>query len=532
MLTLAPALPTAASGTAAPRSSLRRRPGPARAPQILRERAGPWSSWSGIEADTAVGVAAGATAVALLSGGTRRQQRRRTFASGSRTAATRVAVPGGSLGDVWADGVAPPSQQLFPWYDCWYPVHFIDAMDPTRPHRVSLLGLHLVIWNDGVTKDGSKQLGNWHVFQDSCPHRQGPLSEGRIEEDGNLLCSYHGWRFDGGGSCSDLPYSPPELRKKHMCNCRASCQVYPIKIVDSVLYVFPRSDPGASDAASAADVPLPSEMGPNGAEDGWTSRVAPAGIRDFRCSWDTMIDSLLRCNPCEHAADPARISASRDGFAYTGEFGRTEFCPPSLVKFYPDAPDGPFGGRVVVATHCIPTQPGGVRVISTLALRGGLSFTATPAAAALGFFLGPCPPWLKHALAPLATGPDSRILYPTRCLETAAAAGCGSGAAAFQSWLGSHAKGSIPWSCPDDALPLPESYDLLDTRDAHTEACHHCSVAYGNVKLMKYVSTATCCVALGFFPDGLERLGVAITTGLFAAALQALGSRFARSEEW
>lgn len=375
-MALAPALPTAGSGIAASRSPPRRRPGPACAPQILREPTVSWSSRSGVEADAALGAAASAAAAALMAGGTRRQQRRRTVASGSRAAATQTAVPRESPGDVWADvaGVpvvadVPPEQQVFPWYDCWYPVHFIDAMDPTRPHQVSLLGIHLVIWNDGVTKDGNKQPGNWHVFEDSCPHRQGPLSEGRVEEDGSLLCSYHGWRFDGVGSCSDLPYSPPELRKKHMCNCRASCRVYPTRIVDSVLYVFPRSDAEAPGAASAAVLPLPSEMGPNGAEDGWTSRVDPAGIRDFRCSWHAMIESVLRCNPCRQAADPPRISASRDGFAYTGEFGRTEFCPPSLVKFYPDAPDGPLGGRVVVATHCIPTQPGGVRVISTLALR-------------------------------------------------------------------------------------------------------------------------------------------------------------------
>jgi len=32
-----------------------------------------------------------------------------------------------------------------------------------------------------------------------------PLSEGRVEDDGSLFCSYHGWRFDGKG---DLVASP------------------------------------------------------------------------------------------------------------------------------------------------------------------------------------------------------------------------------------------------------------------------------------------------------------------------------------
>ena len=60
-----------------------------------------------------------------------------------------------------------------------------------------LLGLSLVLWKDG---------DNWRAFEDSCPHRRGALSEGRVEADGSLLCSYHGWRFDGDGACSSLPY--------------------------------------------------------------------------------------------------------------------------------------------------------------------------------------------------------------------------------------------------------------------------------------------------------------------------------------
>lgn len=43
------------------------------------------------------------------------------------------------------------------------------------------------------------------ISQDFCPHRLAPLSEGRVEADGQLLCAYHGWRFDSTGKCTDLP---------------------------------------------------------------------------------------------------------------------------------------------------------------------------------------------------------------------------------------------------------------------------------------------------------------------------------------
>jgi phenylpropionate dioxygenase-like ring-hydroxylating dioxygenase large terminal subunit len=39
---------------------------------------------------------------------------------------------------------------------------------------------------------------------DRCPHRNVPLSLGRMR-DGLLECRYHGWRFDGSGACRAVP---------------------------------------------------------------------------------------------------------------------------------------------------------------------------------------------------------------------------------------------------------------------------------------------------------------------------------------
>lgn len=39
---------------------------------------------------------------------------------------------------------------------------------------------------------------------DRCPHRNYPLSEGRVHE-GALECPYHGWRFAADGSCVAVP---------------------------------------------------------------------------------------------------------------------------------------------------------------------------------------------------------------------------------------------------------------------------------------------------------------------------------------
>jgi phenylpropionate dioxygenase-like ring-hydroxylating dioxygenase large terminal subunit len=39
---------------------------------------------------------------------------------------------------------------------------------------------------------------------DRCPHRNFPLSEGRVHKDA-LECPYHGWRFSADGACVDVP---------------------------------------------------------------------------------------------------------------------------------------------------------------------------------------------------------------------------------------------------------------------------------------------------------------------------------------
>lgn len=43
---------------------------------------------------------------------------------------------------------------------------------------------------------------------DRCPHRESPLSRGRVV-DGCLQCPYHGWTFDGDGRCVRIPSNDP-----------------------------------------------------------------------------------------------------------------------------------------------------------------------------------------------------------------------------------------------------------------------------------------------------------------------------------
>ena len=320
-----------------------------------------------------------------------------------------------------------PTDEQYDWLSQWYPVNVVETLDPSRPHALALLGLSLVIWNDGPTVRGKKQAGAWHVFEDACPHRLGPLSEGRVEADGNLLCSYHGWRFDGDGSCANLPYSPPKAAARQRCSCRAQCGSYPTRVVDGLLWVFPRSGPAAHAESQRVVMPLIEELHRPELRDRWEWKV-PAGVRDFPCGWDTMLENTL--DPAHFCAahhgtlgnrytdpQPYRFEITRKidrdaGFAVAGDFGTLEFQPPCLVKYVPDYSGMPFGGSLVLATYCVPTRPGWVRPLATVLHDREHELGSTLAERALGVFMaGVLPTWLGHVLSSVVLHQDAGLLY-------------------------------------------------------------------------------------------------------------------------
>jgi phenylpropionate dioxygenase-like ring-hydroxylating dioxygenase large terminal subunit len=77
---------------------------------------------------------------------------------------------------------------------CWHPVaRSADVAED--PFGIILLGEPWVLHRSG---------GDVVAFVDRCPHRHCPLSLGRCD-DGVLQCAYHGWRFDRGGICLEVP---------------------------------------------------------------------------------------------------------------------------------------------------------------------------------------------------------------------------------------------------------------------------------------------------------------------------------------
>ncbi|MCC7492433.1 MAG: aromatic ring-hydroxylating dioxygenase subunit alpha [Fimbriimonadaceae bacterium] len=78
----------------------------------------------------------------------------------------------------------------------WYAVLQSSEVPPGRAVAVERLAERLVCWRDAA--------GRVAVARDQCPHRGAALSPGRVCE-GQLVCPFHGFRFDTAGACTLVP---------------------------------------------------------------------------------------------------------------------------------------------------------------------------------------------------------------------------------------------------------------------------------------------------------------------------------------
>lgn len=78
----------------------------------------------------------------------------------------------------------------------WYPACQSSDLG-AKPVATELMETPIVVFRD--------RHGAPHALVDRCPHRNAPLSLGRVDPDGSLRCGYHGWSFDGTGTCTDVP---------------------------------------------------------------------------------------------------------------------------------------------------------------------------------------------------------------------------------------------------------------------------------------------------------------------------------------
>ncbi|MFB2836406.1 Rieske 2Fe-2S domain-containing protein [Floridanema evergladense] len=409
----------------------------------------------------------------------------------------------------------------FNFFQQWYPLSPIEDLDPNQPTPVTVLGLRLVIWQPKLSE-------TFRVFLDQCPHRLAPLSEGKVDEKtGNLMCSYHGWQFDGEGICTHIPQAEnPELvtqKSKFLC-----AVTLPSRQEQDLLWVWL----DVNSAAISASVPLP--LSPQ--VDASKGFVWSSFVRDLEYDWQTLVENV--CDPshvpfAHHGVQgnrekarpiPMKIQESTPNLitATTG-ISSIIFEPPCRLEYTTKIDEKKQFGLVF---YCIPTTPGKSRIVGQFPRNFGKTiFRLTPR-------------WWDHIenRNPLLDG-DMILLQQQECFtkqkenwQTAYKMPTSADRLVieFRKWYDKYTGGKLPWSEVGIAgKETPEISDdrqfMLDRYKQHTQHCQSCRTTLSKVKLLQslllgYVAVSVPIVAV--LPDAVR---IKIGLPLIVLVLLSLG---------
>lgn len=78
----------------------------------------------------------------------------------------------------------------------WYIAEWSENVTDS-PVKVKMLGREFVLFRD--------LEGKAVCLSNTCCHRGASLAQGKRQDDGTLSCVFHGWRFNAGGQCTNIP---------------------------------------------------------------------------------------------------------------------------------------------------------------------------------------------------------------------------------------------------------------------------------------------------------------------------------------
>jgi phenylpropionate dioxygenase-like ring-hydroxylating dioxygenase large terminal subunit len=387
--------------------------------------------------------------------------------------------------------------------EAWYPVFYLRDLDPLRPNAFTLLDVNLVIWWERSSQ-------TWRAFEDQCPHRLVPLSEGRIADDGLLECPYHGWAFGGEGDCQRIPQAEEDSAKT---SPRACVRSFPTAIAQGLLFVYP----GKNEAVAMA---IPTITPMDEMTEGWTLFDIS---RDLPYDAVTLLENVLDPSHLpytHHNSVGNRVNAAamellieqsdRQGFRgrwpegpRKGTMGPqdTVFIAPNLM--WHDLTSKQFG-RTITAVYATPTRKGECRLFARFPFR----FNSKIPALAIAL----TPRWYSH-LGQNAILEDDQIFlhHQERYLAAKVTAGNTENISKafylpaksdrfvfeFRQWFAQFQADPFP----GQMLPPVQSRDqLLDRYHSHTAHCASCRNAVRRIGQIRLGLAATAITALAVAP--------------------------------
>ncbi|MEB3235494.1 MAG: Rieske 2Fe-2S domain-containing protein, partial [Cyanobacteriota bacterium] len=373
------------------------------------------------------------------------------------------------------------------WQQRWYPVAYLEDLDQRRPQPFTLLGDDLVLWWEAAS-------GQWRAFADVCPHRLVPLSDGRLNDRGELECPYHGWSFGGDGRCTTIPQASPDQLAAACGSPRSRCSTYATASAQGLLFVF------AGDPAAAAAVPLP--LVPVLEEPGW---LLQGTFRDLPMDALTLLENVLDVShvPFTHHRTVGRrdnaapVEAELTGFGAKGftatwaegpRRGRlgsqfTTFTAPCLM--WHDLTAKGFG-RILTVVYATPIRPGECRLFA----RFPFQFSSVIPKLLVGLR----PRWLQHLGNHVVLDDDQIFLHwQERALASRGGADRFEQACYLPTSSDVYVRGFYRWvrevaGVPFPGRPLPPrqlNEPLLERWQAHTRHCRACSGALRRIRRIR-----------------------------------------------
>ncbi|MEO1003330.1 MAG: Rieske 2Fe-2S domain-containing protein [Cyanobacteria bacterium J06638_7] len=428
------------------------------------------------------------------------------------------------------------------WQQQWYAVGCLQDLDRRRPFAFTLLDQDLVIWWDGACEQ-------WRAFADVCPHRLVPLSQGRLNDRGELECPYHGWSFDGQGHCTAIPQAAEPVAATACASERSRCRAYATATGQGLLFVF------AGDGAAAGEAPLP--LVPQLEEPGW---LVQDTFRDLPMDVLTLLENVLDVShvPFTHhrtvgrrenaapvqaeltGSGPQGFSAAWPEGPRRGKLGSqfTSFVAPGLM--WHDLEAKGFA-RFLTVVYATPIGRGRCRLIARFPFQFRSRLPR--------LLVGLRPRWLQHIGNHTVLEDDQVFLHwQERALAERGGSADFSRACylptsadvyvrALHDWIVSH--GGVPFP----AQPLPPRQDgaaLMDRWQTHSSHCRSCAAAHGRIRRWRPVLQAAlvllpllllAALALGSLEPGPAPLGVTLAAALALLALERQLARWQRGLE-
>ncbi|CAH1436535.1 unnamed protein product [Lactuca virosa] len=414
---------------------------------------------------------------------------------------------------VSTEPTSPPEEETetleqdekFDWFSQWYALMPVCDLDKRAPHGKKVLGLDVVIWWD-------KNDNEWKVFDDSCPHRLAPLSEGRIDQWGRLQCVYHGWCFGGSGDCKFIPQAPPDGPPVHTFQ-KACVAVYPSVVQNGIVWFWPNTDPEYKDILTKKKPPYIPQLDdpsftfqmfnrdiPYGYEILIENLMDPAHILPFLIIIHlTQVFFFFTVKQDREGGRPLEINVNKidkNGFTASQQNGQWKFVPPCL--FYgtvtmggsPDNTKGQLSQKpprqVLLIFICMPVSPGNSRIIFISPRNFGVWIDKIVAR------------WMYHIGQNLIIDSDLYLLHveEKKVMEAGSSnwnkicfvpTKADANVVAFRKWLNKYADGKIDWGNKFNGSlpPTPAREQLMDRYWSHVVNCTSCNSAYKGLNALE-----------------------------------------------